>query len=80
METNCNLIVMVGYKAVYVCQNSLNCTLKMDAFYLMKLYLDEVGFLKKERHCLCSYGASVGRRCNSSNSGYAHSHELWSVS
>lgn len=49
MERNCNLIVMVGYKGVYICQNSLNCTLKMDAFYHMKLYLDEVGFLKKER-------------------------------
>ena len=27
------------YVGIYICQNSLNCTLKMDAFIICKLYL-----------------------------------------
>lgn len=58
---------MVGHKGVYICQNSLNCTLEMDACYGMKLYHDEGDFLKKMEDTVPD-GASGGERWNSRNS------------
>lgn len=34
----------LGYIYVYVCQKSLNFTLKMGAFIMWKLYFNKVGF------------------------------------
>ena len=63
-EMLCVLLVMGAYKAEDVCQNSLNCTLQMNAFYCMKLCHDEVDLRKRKGTVLALVG-SVGERCNS---------------